>query len=403
MTIALQKSLSPTALSSTKSGALAVQTSNLVRQAAQRVQKTMPIKKSGAIKRETGISQATKPIVKQNDPIGQATVTAGSLNVRSGPGTNYARIGGVNKGRVLDVYEEKDGWLRILYNTQEGWVSKQYTDYKGEEPEITDPEPEPEPEPEVKYVKTTDALNMRDIPGSGTTPDPNSKVYLTIPAGTVLTVQDEKNGWYKVSYGGYTGWVCANWTASYTPPPTPDGKVPDGGEGVVVDVPIDPQNTSYNCGAASGAMSLAARGLKISEQEVAAQAGTNSSDGTVVYKLSNALNHFAGSGTYRYTNMKNYAYQDFFNAMKTSISAVALPVVRLKPTAMADFGYKSGGHYVCISGAYTSSSGERRFVINDPYSSKWSSSNPQGQKIDVKADDILECSKSMGDAWFIHG
>ena len=354
--------------------------------------------KKGAIKRPV---QTPSPIVKQNDPIGKATVTAGSLNVRSGPGTNYARIGGVTKGRVLEVYEEKDGWIRVLYGTHtDAWVCMQYTDYVSQNPGTT--EPTPEPEPEVKQVRTTDGLNMRDIPGSGTTPASGSKVYLTIPAGTVLTVEDEKDGWYKVSYGGYTGWVCANWTESYTAPPTPDGNVPEGGDGVVVDVPIDPQNTSYNCGAASGAMSLAARGLKTTEQEVAAQAGTNKNDGTIVYKLSNALNHFIGSNVFKYTNMKSYAYQDFFNAMKSSVSAVALPIARLKPSAMQDFGYSSSGHYVCISGAYTSASGERRLVINDPYSGSWSSSNPTGQKIDVKSDDILECAKAKGDAWFIH-
>ncbi len=374
-------------------------------QSAAAFRKLAPIKK--VVSPVKPIEKKT-PIVKQNDPIGTATVTAGALNVRSGPGIEHPRIGGVTKGRVLEVFEEQNGWLRILYNSQSGWVSKKYTDYKGKEPEVVDPpvtpepEPEPEPKPENKLVQTTAGLNMRDIPGNGTTPANGSTVYFTIPAGTVLTVEAEQNGWYKVTYNGKTGWVCANWTTSYTPPVIPDGQVPEGGDGVVVDVPIDPQNTSYNCGAASGAMSLAARGLKTTEQEVAVKAETNANDGTYVYKLSNALNHFAGQGNYKYTDMTKYSYPDYFNAMKSSIAAGSLPIVRLKPTVMADFGYKSGGHYVCISGAYTTSSGERRFVINDPYSSKWTSANPVGQKIDVKSDDILECSKAKGAAWMIH-
>ena len=36
-----------------------------------------------------------KPIQKQNDPIANAVITVSSVNVRKGPGMNYARIGGL--------------------------------------------------------------------------------------------------------------------------------------------------------------------------------------------------------------------------------------------------------------------------------------------------------------------
>lgn len=55
-----------------------------------------------------------------------ATQSSG-LNVRSGAGTSYAKIGTVAKGQVVLVLSSSGGWSRILYNgTKTGYVSSQY-------------------------------------------------------------------------------------------------------------------------------------------------------------------------------------------------------------------------------------------------------------------------------------
>lgn len=52
---------------------------------------------------------------------------SGGLNVRSGPGTSYAKVGTVYKGEVVIVLSSASGWSRILYNgTKTGYVSTQY-------------------------------------------------------------------------------------------------------------------------------------------------------------------------------------------------------------------------------------------------------------------------------------
>ncbi|MBR4109050.1 MAG: SH3 domain-containing protein [Oscillospiraceae bacterium] len=49
------------------------------------------------------------------------------LNVRSGPGTSYARIGGLSQGYRVIVLSTNNGWSRILYQgTKTGYVSAQY-------------------------------------------------------------------------------------------------------------------------------------------------------------------------------------------------------------------------------------------------------------------------------------
>lgn len=55
-----------------------------------------------------------------------ATVTVGGLNVRSGPGTNYSRVGLVRNGEILTVVgQTRDcAWLKVLTPQEhEGWVS----------------------------------------------------------------------------------------------------------------------------------------------------------------------------------------------------------------------------------------------------------------------------------------
>lgn len=52
---------------------------------------------------------------------------AEGLNVRSGPGTSYKRIGGLSRGHVVVVLSSSGGWSRILYHgTKLGYVSAQY-------------------------------------------------------------------------------------------------------------------------------------------------------------------------------------------------------------------------------------------------------------------------------------
>ncbi len=55
-------------------------------------------------------------------------VTAGPLNIRSGPGTGYSKVGSLAKGRFVKVVSVLDGWYQI----EQGYISAAYaevTDY----------------------------------------------------------------------------------------------------------------------------------------------------------------------------------------------------------------------------------------------------------------------------------
>lgn len=60
----------------------------------------------------------------------------------------------------------------------------------------------------TKTATTTGNLNLRDKASTG------GKILTTIPKGKTVTILSEKdaNGWYKVSYGGKTGYVSGGAT-----------------------------------------------------------------------------------------------------------------------------------------------------------------------------------------------
>lgn len=52
-------------------------------------------------------------------------VTAQSLNIRKGPGTNFAKINTATLGAILRIYKVQGNWYKIARNREE-WVSKTY-------------------------------------------------------------------------------------------------------------------------------------------------------------------------------------------------------------------------------------------------------------------------------------
>ena len=64
-----------------------------------------------------------EPPEQEDKPMSKYTVTPSiGVNIRSGPGTSYGKVGAYPCGAVVDVLEERDGWGR----TDKGWVSLAY-------------------------------------------------------------------------------------------------------------------------------------------------------------------------------------------------------------------------------------------------------------------------------------
>ncbi len=144
-------------------------------------------------------------------------VTTNDVNLRKGPGTNYARIGSAQKGDTFVITQivETTDYIWGYYGT--GWICLQYTTYGEEEPnepETTDPtepegtepeETEPEEEPVTGKINADPYLCVRQGPGTG------YAVVDTLQNGEKVTVLQQKavgsSIWGQIS----NGWISMNY------------------------------------------------------------------------------------------------------------------------------------------------------------------------------------------------
>ena len=94
----------------------------------------------------------------------KVTVTANSLNVRSGAGTNYAVVGSVNTGKQVVITQTAENGGILWGKFSGGWIALNYTNYDI----LTAPEEEP-PAPVTKTgtVRVNDTLRVRSGPSTG--------------------------------------------------------------------------------------------------------------------------------------------------------------------------------------------------------------------------------------------
>lgn len=174
--------------------------------------------------------------VTSNKSIGTA-VTTGTINFRQGPGTNYSKVTGcaqVPKGATVTLLEytsSDNGWYKVIYGSYTGYLSAKYlkvtltnnnagssnnsgntsgsswntgwntgnnnsgNNNSGSSATAT-------------TGTTTGNVNFRQGPGTG-----YSKISgcAKVPKGSTVTILEQTNGWYKVTYKSYTGYLSADY------------------------------------------------------------------------------------------------------------------------------------------------------------------------------------------------
>jgi uncharacterized protein YgiM (DUF1202 family) len=95
---------------------------------------------------------------------GRARITANSLNVRSGPGTDFEVLGSVKKDEIVVLLRESPGWKQIqLENGTIGWVSDKYVEVV----EATPAPPPPTREQETPATPAPESPAPRSSASSG--------------------------------------------------------------------------------------------------------------------------------------------------------------------------------------------------------------------------------------------
>jgi len=126
------------------------------------------------------------------------TVDHKAVNVRTGPGINYGRIGAIERGETFDPSGRnsvlKNYWLEFDYNGQKGWTSSRYMIVVREDliPVVEPPPPPPPPLPPI-------AVEHRCSPY-----DPDDYSYSQSVEAQIVAQQDGR------IYSPYSGRCFAN-------------------------------------------------------------------------------------------------------------------------------------------------------------------------------------------------
>ena len=149
-----------------------------------------------------GDQNLTKPVV--------VVVNTDGVNIRKGPGTNYAKVGKANKGQVLTLTAVHRGTNYLWGEFSGGWICLDYTNYDDAISGATSGESDVTA---TGVIVKTDKLNVRNRPGtSGTT------VIGSYSRGDVVTITNQQ----KV---GSTTWgkTPKGWISLYYVDVTPTG------------------------------------------------------------------------------------------------------------------------------------------------------------------------------------
>ncbi|WP_307993613.1 SH3 domain-containing protein [uncultured Intestinibacter sp.] len=187
-------------------------------------------------------------------------VNTSVLNVRSGAGTNYSKIGSLTQGTKVNIISESNGWSKINYNGKIGYISSQYVSEVSSNPapETNKPSnPTPDNNTSGNTIKevNTNVLNVRS--GAGT----NYSKIGSLTQGTRVSVISESNGWSKINYNGKVGYVSSQYLS----------KVSSNPKSVILDVPRISQypDLPMGCEATSLAQLLRYRGIPVTKTQMA--------------------------------------------------------------------------------------------------------------------------------------
>jgi cell wall-associated NlpC family hydrolase len=166
------------------------------------------------------------------------TITASSLNVRAGAGTNYSKIATVSKGNTVEIISSSNGWYKIkLSNGKIGWVSSQYVS-KGKTTSTTTQASQ------GQAKVTASSLNVRKSPSTS-----GAKVG-SLSNGQIVTILEKSGTWSKIkTSSGLIGWVSNSYLTSNTSQTTQAAPTRGVGRAVVVELAYKQLGKKYVWGA----------------------------------------------------------------------------------------------------------------------------------------------------------
>ena len=130
------------------------------------------------------------------DVQGGTVTTSSAVNFRQEATTQSESMGKLSDGTRVAILDEIDGWYKVAYNGEVGYMSADYV------------ESQPIMNIECGGAKvTTSVLNMRSGPGT------ENSIVTKLYEGSVAKIIGINNAWFKVQYGGKTGYISPDYVS----------------------------------------------------------------------------------------------------------------------------------------------------------------------------------------------
>lgn len=128
------------------------------------------------------------------DVQGGTVTTASAVNFRQEPSTESAVLDKLYDGTRVAVLDQTGDWYQVAYDGDVGYMSAEYV------------QTQPIMNISCGGAKVTTAvLNLRSGPGT------ENDIVAKIPEGSVTKIIGINSGWFKVQYGGNTGYISPDY------------------------------------------------------------------------------------------------------------------------------------------------------------------------------------------------
>jgi len=136
-----------------------------------------------------------------------------ALNIRSGPGTKYAVVGGLYPGQLITAAgPSSNGWTPVTWNGKKAWVSSSYVRVAGSGKSSSEAGASTVGSSTPSTRSTTAAVNVR------TGPSTTYRIITVLAKGTSVSATGAyRNGFAEVRYSGKSAWISSQYLSSGTP------------------------------------------------------------------------------------------------------------------------------------------------------------------------------------------
>ena len=140
------------------------------------------------------------PQGKSNATSGLLTISTDVINIRGGPGLSYPLVKTAKRGEKYSIVKEKGDWIEIqLSSGKTGWIVNWLVTKENESKAATAASSAESKNTMAKA--NTDQLRVRSGPGT------SFRIVGLLNKGQEVTILDQNENWYKITFSFGEGWV----------------------------------------------------------------------------------------------------------------------------------------------------------------------------------------------------